>query len=373
MSHHIRAASTFVIGLTALLGGCRDVGDHPSATEAVLPVTSLLPEDASYTFAPPVYDIAASPDGSLLVGENTTVKEIRGGSVRTVGEIPTVEGSTINGLATVGRGDFFVTSAGLDLAVGAGVWQVTRGGARLLGDVEAFESAHDPDALAGPRWKDVRCEALAGFGAGPQSNPYHLTPLVGRLVLVGDAAGNTLLSVRSGGIVDWVAVFTPPVDESGAWQAFGSLDDGTPCYVQPVPTSVAVGFDGAYYVGELSGVPAVPGWSRVWRIESGAHHVVCPSDDCRAVVSGLTSVIDVAFGPDGDLYVVEYDTAGWLAALGGGGAGGAVLRCDVDTGVCDTVADGLELPGAIAFDKWGRLWLLESNIVAPTVRRLDLP
>jgi len=52
----------------------------------------------------------------------------------------------------------------------------------------------------------------------------------------------------------------------------------------------------------------------VWRIEDGAQNVTCPSDDCEVAISGLTSVIDVAFGPDGDLYVVEYDENGWFAA-----------------------------------------------------------
>ena len=39
---------------------------------------------------------------------------------------------------------------------------------------------------------------------------------------------------------------------------------------QPVATSIAVGPDGAFFVGELQGFPAPTGASRVWRIEADA-------------------------------------------------------------------------------------------------------
>jgi hypothetical protein len=38
---------------------------------------------------------------------------------------------------------------------------------------------------------------------------------------------------------------------------------------QSVPTSVALGPDGAWYVGELSGFPFTPGTARIWRIVPG--------------------------------------------------------------------------------------------------------
>jgi hypothetical protein len=90
------------------------------------------------------------------------------------------------------------------------------------------------------------------------------------------------------------------------------------------------------------------------------------------VVDGLTSVIDLAFGPDGYLYVVEYDANGWLAATAlGNAAGGTIRRCDVSTGECEIVESGILFPSAITFDKRGVLWLLENNLIAPMVRRVD--
>lgn len=404
------------IALALAVAGCDSILNDPETASDNAVTESQVQADARgsalegpYTFAPPVFDIDATPNGSILVpvtvfpdpeippeGESvTTVKEITKRGVQEVVEISTKEGSPINGLEPVGRSSFFATSGGQDQAVGAGVWHVSRGGARLVADVEAFEQANDPDAFEGPEWKAQACEENPdeGFTAGPQSNPYHLTRLSGSTALVADAAGNTLLSASKNGSLDWVAVFTPPVDENGTgsdkpedWMVLFPLDEDADCYVQPVPTAVDIGPDGAYYVGELTGVtPAdigtgggpTKGLSRVWRIEPGARNVTCPSDDCEVVLSSFTSVIDLEFGPDGDLFVVEYDENGWFAATTPdhpiGPAGGTINRCDVEVGTCDEVESDLTLPAAITFDKWGNLWLLENNLANPTVDQVDLP
>jgi hypothetical protein len=336
-----------------------------------------------YSFETLVFDIEAAPNGGILVADALTgaIHSIRDGDVEQVAQVPlpmTDPGSTLNGIAAIGSGNFFATTGGGDLAEGAKLWRVSPGRARMVADIEAFEVAHDPDATIGPAWKDPRCEAVPPYSAGPQSNPYHLAALSGGEALVADAAGNSLLSARTDGRIEVVAVFTPPVaggwssTDPADWMPLFELSDGTDCYVQPVPTSVAVGPDGAYYVGELTGATVelsdAPGLSRVWRIAPGARNVTCPSAACQVVISGLTSIIDVEFGSDG-LYVVEWDTNGWLAALLGGGAGGTVKRCDVTTGACSIVAGGLVLPGAITFDSSGTAWIVE-NTFAPTVRTL---
>lgn len=376
------------IGASLLLGACESVpsgADLPATTEPD-GTTAAKALDDSYEFATPVFDIAATPDGSILVAESPIIKEINRRGIQDVAVLPTVEGSPVNGLATTGRRSFFATSGGLDLAVGAGVWHVSNGRATLIGDVEAFEIENDPDANAGIQWKDQRCEAIDGFSEGPQTNPYHLAALSGSEVLVADAAGNSLLWAKKNRQLELAAVFTPPTEDGTGstnpddWLVRWVHPDGIDCYVQPVPTSVAIAPDGAYYVGELTGnlteadflldpetlADMVRGLSRVWRIEPGARDVTCPSDECTVAVSGLTSVIDVAFGPDDRLYVLENDLSGWFSAILGNGSGGRLSSCDVSSGAlaasdCAIVEEDLGAPGAITFDKWANLWIVEAD------------
>lgn len=368
--------------------------------------------DEHFEFEPVVYDIAATPSGSILVGENAgaivgvdpgdmTVQEIRHGGIDVLAELslPTI----INGLDAIGRGEFFLTTGGSDLAQDGALWRVSPGSTRMVADLAAFERSNDPDAFEGPMWKDQRCEFKDGFSTGPQNNPFHVTAFTGSTALVADAAGNTLLSAKTNGVVDWIAVFTPPIDESGEWLIRfhqHMVDEETPiegepipCYVQPVPTSVAVGPGGDYYVGELTGATedgTLPiGLSRVWKIDSGARNVVCseadPQPGCELLINGLTSVIDVAFGLDGGLYVVEYDETSWIATFAPAiASGGTISTYDPITGdLIEVVASGLEFPSAITFDKQGNLWVLENNDVPalappsekvkPTVRQVALP
>ena len=328
----------------------------------------------------PVFDIAAAPDGSILFTGGAAIFRLGPDGIERVATVPAVEGSPVNGLHVLDDGRILAASGGLDLALGAGVWSVSDGTAEMIADIENFEITRDPDATEGSRWKEPACEddAAQGFTAGPQSNPYHLTTTADGTVLTADAAGNTLLSSTSDGTMDWVATFDPPVDDDGNWRFFrpAENDPDIDCWVQPVPTAAAVGPDGAIWVGELTGAPAVPGWSRVWRIEPGATNVTCPSDSCTEAISGLTSVIDVAFGPDGALYVVELDQAGWLAVITGSAVGGAIKRCDTGGGTCTTVHEAGGALGAIAWDPAGNLWTVEnSTLFEPgpaTVRRVDL-
>jgi hypothetical protein len=329
-----------------------------------------LAED-SYSLNPPAFDIATTPNGSLIIAQGSSISEIKNGVVRYINDIPLLPGQTVNGLATQGSGNVFAAASALDLALGGAVWRVDRDDVANVADIETFETLNDPDAFEGDMWKDQRCEFVPDtFSAGPQSNPYHLVANRGD-IFVADAAGNTVLTADRTGAVDWVAILTPPLDESGNYQVLFTLPDGTDCYVQPVPTSVAMDGDGNLFVGELTGAPSVPGMSRVWRIDAGARNTVCPSDECTVAITDMTSIIDLAFGPDGMLYVLEYDEAGWLAATGGAGIGGTLNQCDVESGDCTVIETGLELPGAIAFDKRGTLWLLESNVITPEIREVD--
>ena len=182
--------------------------------------------------------------------------------------------------------------------------------------------------------------------------------------LVIDAGGNDLLRVDNRGNIELVATF--PV-EFVSTDNFNDLACGAPgCAIPPpfipaeaVPTSVVVGPDGAMYVGELKGFPAPTGASNIWRIEPGASGVACGVDSgCTKVFDGgFTSIVDLAFGPDGRLYVSELDEASWASIeIFGIVTGGTVNACDLDTLACAEVATGVPEHTAITFDKHGNLW-----------------
>ena len=392
---------TLSAALPVLMVGCdnlRSGAELPTEAAVVESRGTTGPLDGSYDFAGPVFDIAALPDGGILVADFNIVKEIRRNGVREIKTLPMVQGegafgamelTFINGLHPIGNGNFFATRSALDLAVGGALFRATRGNARLVADIEAFTIGDWPEAEMGqmPAWKNLRCEPPGGFSAGPQTNPYHLTALSGSEVLIADAAGNSLLWAKTNGQIEVVATFPPVVDPAtGDRLVQFPLDEETDCPVEPVPTAVAVGPDGAYYVGELTGTaadnlagqPTPNGLASVWRIEPGSRDVICPSASCAKVITGLNSVIDVEFGPGGYLYVVEYERNGFLATVapdfGIPLVGGTVKKCDVNDGTCKIIEGeeegALMLPGAITFDKWDNLWLLD-NVFAPTVRQVD--
>lgn len=290
-----------------------------AAAAVLIPVAAQA--DPSF-YATPMFGIDPAPGGQLLVADaGQGVVDADTGAL--VAALPGV-----TDVAPIGRGDMLaVTSTFAPNAHGA-LYRVSKGGARKLADLQDYEAQNDP----------------AGDGTDEGSDPFDLARMEGGKTLIADAAGNDLLVADEKGTVDWVAAF--PAQHG----------------IQSVPTSVAIGPDGAYYVGELTGFPAPLGLSRVWRVAPGSRHVDCGvSPACSVAVSGLTSVIDLAFGPDGKLYVAQLEDTGWPALEGGGGIGGSVHACDVGTGACRTVVSGIPILTSIAFrgnSLWGSILAL---------------
>ena len=123
----------------------------------------------------------------------------------------------------------------------------------------------------------------------PDSNPFGLLAAPsGRAFLVADAGGNSLLHVAANGDISTYAVFEPHVEGTRRRDA--------------VPTSVELGPDGAYYVGELTAFPPTPGAANIYRIDTaGAPPEVC--------LGGFTLIIDIAFDNRGNLYVLRHSRA----------------------------------------------------------------
>jgi hypothetical protein len=335
------------------------------ASLLLIPTGALADEVPSYDFATPVFGLATAPDGSLLVADyGAGVVELRHGEGNLIAELPGV-----TDIAPIGRGDMFALTGGGEAATARKLFRVSRGSVREIADLGAFEEAVNPDGVE-----------------PPDSNPYDVAALSGGKALVADAGGNSLLIVDQQGNVDWIATLPQELVSTDNLKTLAGCP--TPpagfefvCGLPPmmpaeaVATSVAIGPDGAYYVGELKGFPAPVGASKVWRIEPGARHAECgTSPACSVVAQGFTSIVDLAFGPDGTLYVVEMDEASWAAVeLGLGGLGGTVNACDLSAGSCTEVAAGLPIPVAAAVDRDGTVYTAILALVPGAAQVIALP
>ena len=190
-----------------------------------------------------------------------------------------------------------------------------KGEITVVGDVSAYEK--DVNPAGGPL----------------DSNPFGLLVLP-TLRLVADAGANALLSVLPGGLVNTVAVFPSRPTRT----------------TDSVPTSVAVGPDGAYYVGELSGVPFATGAANVYR--------VVPRQAPQVFRSGFTTVTDIDFGPDGSLYVIEHSTGPAFFALPGD-----LVKITPD-GQRTVLVSGLNRPTSVLVTRDGTVYYTNKGITA---------
>lgn len=165
----------------------------------------------------------------------------------------------------------------------------------------------------------------------PDTNPFGIAVLPSRTLYV-DAGGNALNEVAANGALSTLAVF--PNQTMGATT------------FQAVPTSVVRGPDGFLYVGQLTGFPFLAGAANVYRVP--------PEGGTPALhATGFTNIIDIAFGPDGLLYVLEIDHNGLATA----GSAGALFRIEANGTHTQIAGSELTSPGGIAFGPDGRIYV----------------
>lgn len=207
---------------------------------------------------------------------------------------------------------------------------------RTVADLAAYELANNPD------------QGIPGSRV--ESDPYGLLQQ-GRRALVVDAAGNSLLAVDGRGGIATVAVFPDlPDPETGEM-------------LDAVPTSVAQGPDGAWYVGQLTGFPYPPGQAKIFRVERGEEPTV--------YAAGFTNVIDLAWDRRGLLLVLEIATNG----LASGDPTGALKRVNQDGSVTVLAREGLIHPTSVALGPDGALYIANRgrSVGSGEVLRLILP
>lgn len=206
-----------------------------------------------------------------------------------------------------------------------------------VADFAAFESADNPDA------------AQPGNQL-PDSNVNGLALLADGGALVVDAGGNDLLSVDGDGTISVAAVFPVVFQAAPPDPTASPVPGASPAMIpmDPVPTSVAIGPDGAYYVGQLTGFPFPNGGASVFKVVAG--------QDPTPYATGFTNVMGVAFDADGALYVLEIAHDGLLAAPPGQLPMGGLWKVPAGGGTPELVATGLPMPGGIAIGGDGTVY-----------------
>ena len=227
------------------------------------------------------------------------------------------------------------------------------GSSRVEAAFGPFEAANNPDGGEGTA-------VQLGQESAIDSDPYSFVSYRGGWA-VADAAADDLLWVSPHGHISVLAVF-PTLNEMAPPMSLGPTQTTpVPVAAQPVPDSVAVGPDGALYVGELGGFPFVPGTSNVYRIVPGHAPTV--------YASGFTAIGDIAFDPHGRLLVLEIDTAGLNdPALSSGGlpTPGALIRVGPHGSQTNLLPTGLEFPTGLAVSGDGWAYISNFGVLSAT-------
>ena len=167
------------------------------------------------------------------------------------------------------------------------------------------------------------------------SNPYAILALADRQI-VADAGANAVLEVR-GRKVELLAVI--PKNRKGS---------------QPVPTSLAVDpATGDILVGELA-FGGGKGRARVWRIPPAGGTPTLEA-------TGFTAITGLAFGPDGSLFVTEFDVTPRSE-----NPGGRLVRVAPDGSRTNLGASKLVAPTGAAVDSTGAVYVSNYSVLPRT-------
>lgn len=282
---------------------------------------------------------ACTPDKSVCAGSTGSVTRVRHGRAHRVqrgllsievfpGEIVGVDALTFrrDRLYGIASGTCDVSFAPAAVRAQAGRVLRLDGGtaATPVGDASSIECTGNPD------------------GQGVETDPYGLAYWRGRFA-VADAAGNDVVLVdRRRTTVATVLSRT----------------------TQPVPTSLAVGPDGALYIGTLN-FQGGAGHAAVYRLAPGSH-------TATVYASGLTAITGIAFGHRGTLYVAEFTTT---FGPTGPGPDGAVVAVPWGGGTAGRTTYGtgfLHFTGGVAVNDGG-LYVSNRSTASGTGQLLRIP
>ncbi|MEH2066492.1 MAG: ScyD/ScyE family protein [Nostoc sp.] len=209
-----------------------------------------------------------------------------------------------------------------------------------IADLANYELANNPD------------------GGDVGSNPLGFAIDGNKLVAV-DAGGNDLLSVNTDGTnLQAIATFPQDILTNPVFPPSGTPSN-EPAQVpsqgetvrsqfatQPVPSNVAKGADGAYYVSQFTGYPFPEGGAKIYRVGADGKSTV--------YAEGFTQLTDLQFDPAGNLYALQYaNQSAWKGNLDG-----SVIKIAPD-GTRTTLlsGNGLESPSALTIGADGAVYV----------------
>ncbi len=338
--------------------------------------TTLTPADASAQAGPDVVasglngpmGVLAAPDGSVWVvdsgiggdeemefpnvqtyaidtvafGNTSRVIRIDADGAQTeIATLPSIAlgtGEVIGGarLAML-NGSVYVTSAMWMVggqadrgALMASVAKLDNGVAKEVANIFEIEGKTNPD------------------GRVVESNPYGLTAGPDGMLWVADAGANTVLRVDpTTGETKMVAYFEElpsPIPNPG---------HDNKMETDPVPTAVAFDAAGKAYVSLLSGFPFVPGSAKVVQVSE--------QGEVSDYATGLTMLVDLRTGPDGNMYAVSM---GQFTDQGPVPNSGTVVRIKAGDS-SEEIVTGLSFPTSIDFSKNGDAYVTTNGLGAP--------
>jgi hypothetical protein len=204
-----------------------------------------------------------------------------------------------------------------------------------LADLVAYEGQFNPDKGGSGFFNP--------YNNGIDSNPYTFLIKDDTAYII-DAAGNDFFKVKTDGSgLELLSVFpTRPIADP--------LVDRT-IDMQSVPTSLTIGPDGAFYVGEFTGFPYPNDAARIFRL--GA------DNKPEVFAEGFTQIIDMAFDDKGGLYVLEFADN----SLFNGGGNGSLIYINPDGTRQTFLDDKLLFPTALELGSNGDVYISNRGFI----------
>ncbi len=214
-----------------------------------------------------------------------------------------------------------------------------------ISDIAGYELTNNPD------------------GENISSSPISFLIDGNNFVLV-DSSANTLLSVGTDGsnlqaiaVIPKQTITNPvfPPSNTPSVEPSEVPDSPEPPPVtefatQAVPTGVAKGPDGVYYVSIYTGFPFPKGGAKIYKLSSDGQPTV--------YADGFTQLTDLAFDAEGNLYALQYaNESAWKGNLEG-----SLIKVAPD-GTRTTIVsgDGLQAPGGLAISSDGAIYVTNQS------------